>query len=65
MREPQHLEAESEVRVSDLRAVKDVGRGVGRAVVGEDDLAFDSAITKELGTTREARLDSASLVPGR
>jgi hypothetical protein len=40
-------------------------RGVGRAVVGEDDLALDSAVAKELGAPPEAFLDAARLVIGR
>jgi hypothetical protein len=39
-----------------------VRRGVGRAVVGEDDLAFDAAVAKELGAPPEASLDAARLV---
>jgi hypothetical protein len=40
-------------------------RGVGRAVVGEDDLALDPAVAKELGAPLEAFLDAARLVIGR
>jgi len=39
-----------------------VGRGVGRAVVGEDDLSLDSAVAKELGASPEAFLDTTRLV---
>jgi hypothetical protein len=39
--------------------------GVGRAVVGEDDLALDPAVAKELGASPEAFLDATRLVIGR
>jgi len=42
-----------------------VRRGVGRAVVGEDDLALDPAVAKELGASPEAFLDATRLVIGR
>jgi hypothetical protein len=51
--------------VRDLRAVKRGRRGVGRAVVGEDDLALDPAVAKELGASPEAFLDATRLVIGR
>jgi hypothetical protein len=50
------------MRVRDLGAMERVRRGVGRAVVGEDDLAFDPAVAKELGAPPEASLDAARLV---
>jgi hypothetical protein len=42
-----------------------VCRGVGRAVVGEDDLALDLAVAKELGASPETLLDATRLVIGR
>jgi len=45
--------------------MKRVCRGVGRAVVGEDDLALDLAVAKELGASPEALLDATRLVIGR
>jgi hypothetical protein len=42
-----------------------VRRGVGRAVVGEDDLPLDPAVAKELGASPEALLDATRLVIGR
>jgi hypothetical protein len=42
-----------------------VRRGVGRAVVGQDDLALDPAVAKELGASPEALLDATRLVIGR
>jgi hypothetical protein len=62
MRQAEHLEAQSEMRVGDLRAVERIRRGVGRAVVGEDDLARDLAVAKELGASLEAFLDATRLV---
>jgi hypothetical protein len=62
MRQAEHLEAQSEMRVGDLRAVERIRRGVGRAVVGEDDLALDLAVAKELGASLEAFLDATRLV---
>src|SRR5712691_8378250 len=53
------------MRVRDLRAMEHGRRGVGRAVVGEDDLALDPAVAKELGAPPEAFLDAARLVIGR
>jgi hypothetical protein len=50
------------MRVGDLGAVECVRRGVGRAVVGEDDLALDLAVAKELGASLEAFLDATRLV---
>jgi len=50
------------MRVRDLRTME-CGRGrVGRAVVGQDDLALDPAVAKELGAPREALLNAARLV---
>jgi hypothetical protein len=46
----------------DLRAVERVRRRVGRAVVGQDDLALDPAVAKELGASPEASLDATRLV---
>jgi hypothetical protein len=46
----------------DLRAMERIRRGVGRAVIGEDDLAFDLAVAKELGASPEAFLDATRLV---
>jgi hypothetical protein len=62
MRQAQHLEAQAEMRVRDLGAMERVRRGVGRAVVGEDDLALDPAVAKELGASPEAFLDATRLV---
>jgi hypothetical protein len=62
MRQAQHLEAQAEMRVRDLGAMEPVRRGVGRAVVGEDDLALDPAVAKELGASPEAFLDATRLV---
>jgi len=42
-----------------------VSRGVGRTVVGEDDLTLDPAVAKELGASPEAFLDATRLVIGR
>jgi hypothetical protein len=42
-----------------------VRRGVGRSIVGEDDLALDSAVAKVLGASPEAFLDATRLVIGR
>jgi len=39
-----------------------VRRRVGRAVVGEDDLALYLAVAKELGASPEASLDATRLV---
>jgi hypothetical protein len=39
-----------------------VRRGVGRPVIGEDDLALDLPVAKELGAPPEASLDAARLV---
>jgi len=36
--------------------------GVGRTVVGEDDLAFELPVAKELGASLEAFLDATRLV---
>jgi hypothetical protein len=44
--------------------VERVRRGVGRAVVREDDLALDRAVAKELGASPEAFLDATRLVIG-
>jgi hypothetical protein len=38
--------------------------GVGRTIVGEDDLALDPAVAKELGASPEALLDATRLVIG-
>jgi hypothetical protein len=65
MRQAQHLEAQAEVRVDDLCPMERVGGGVGRTVVGEDDLALDLAVAKELGASPEAFLDATRLVIGR
>jgi hypothetical protein len=65
VREAQHLEAQPEVRVRDLCPVERVRRGVRRAIVGEDDLALDAAVAKELGASPEACLDATRLVIGR
>jgi hypothetical protein len=62
MRQAQHLEGQAEVRMRDLRAMERIRRGVGRAVIGEDDLAFDLAVAKELGASPEAFLDATRLV---
>jgi len=48
--------------VRDLLTMERVRRRVGRAVVGEDDLALDPAVAKEFGAPREAFLDAARLV---
>jgi hypothetical protein len=40
-------------------------RGIGRAVVGEDDLSSESAVAKELGASSETLLDTTRLVIGR
>jgi hypothetical protein len=45
--------------------VERVRRGVGRAIVGEDDLAFHPAVAKELGASPETLLDATRLVIGR
>jgi len=45
--------------------MKGVRRRVRRPVVGEDDLALDSAVAKELGASPEAFLDATRLVIGR
>lgn len=42
-----------------------VRRRVGRAVVGEDDLALDRAVAKELGASPETLLDATRLVISR
>jgi len=65
VRQAQHLEAQPEVRVRDLCSVECVRRGVGRAIVGEDDLSLDLAVAKELGASPEACLDATRLVIGR
>jgi hypothetical protein len=65
MRQAQHLEGQTEVRVRDLRAMERVRGVVGRAVVGEDDLALDLAVAKELGASPEAFLDATRLVKRR
>jgi len=65
VRQPQHLEAETKVRVRDLGAVKDSRGRVRRPVVGEDDLTRDLAVAKELGASLEAFLDATRLVIGR
>jgi hypothetical protein len=39
--------------------------GIGRAVVGEDDLSGDPAVAKELGASSETLLDTTLLVIGR
>ena len=62
MRQPQDLEGQAQMRVRDLRPVERVRGRVGRAVVGEDDLAFDLAVAKELGASPEASLDATRLV---
>ena len=62
MRQPQDLERQAEMRVRDLRAMERVRRRVGRAVVGEDDLALYLAVAKELGASPEASLDATRLV---
>jgi hypothetical protein len=51
--------------VRDLRTMERVRRRVGRAVVGEDDLALYLAVAKELGASPEAFLDATRLVIGR
>jgi len=65
VRQAQHLEAQAEVRVRDLRAMEGVRRRVGRAVVGEDDLPLDPSVAEELGASPEALLDATRLVIGR
>jgi len=65
VRQAQHLEAQAEVRVRDLRAMERIRRGVGRPIVREDDLALDLAVAKELGASPEAFLDATRLVIGR
>jgi len=62
VRKAQHLEAQAEMRVRDLRTMERVRRRVRRAVVGKDDLALDPAVAKEFGAPREAFLDAARLV---
>ncbi len=44
--------------------MKRVRRCVGGAVVGEDDLALDLAVAKELGASPEAFFDATRLVIG-
>jgi hypothetical protein len=61
----QHLEAQSKMRVRDLRAVEPVRRRIDRPVVGEDDLPLYAAVAKELGASPEAFLDATRLVIGR
>jgi hypothetical protein len=39
-----------------------VRRRVGRTIVGEDDLALEPAVAKELGASPEAFLDATRLV---
>jgi hypothetical protein len=41
-----------------------IRRRVGRAVVGEDDLALDLTVAKELGASPETFLDARRLVIG-
>jgi hypothetical protein len=65
MRQAQHLEAQTEMRVRDLRTMERVRRRVGRAVIGEDDLALNLAVAKELSASPEAFLDATRLVIGR
>ena len=65
MRQAQNLEAQSKMRVRHFRAMERGRGGVGRTVVGEDDLAFDLAVAKELGASPEAFLDATRLVIGR
>jgi len=65
VRQAQHLEAQAEMRVRDLGTMERVRGGVGRTVVGEDDLALDRAVAKELGASLEAFLDATRLVIGR
>ena len=62
MRQAQNLEAQSEMRVRHLRAMESSRGGVGRTVVGEDDLAFELPVAKELGASLEAFLDATRLV---
>jgi hypothetical protein len=62
MRQAQDLEAQAEVRVRDFRAVERVRRCVSRTVIGQDDLALDPAVAKELGASPEAFLDATRLV---
>src|SRR6266566_6054857 len=50
------------MRMRDLRTMKRVRCCVGGAVVGEDDLALDRAVAKELGASPEAFLDATRLV---
>jgi hypothetical protein len=45
--------------------MEDVRGRVARAVVGEDDLALELAVAKELGAPLETLLDAARLVIGR
>jgi hypothetical protein len=42
-----------------------VGGRVGRAVVGEDDLALYRTVAKELGASPETLLDATRFVIGR
>jgi hypothetical protein len=42
--------------------MEDVRSSVGRAVIGEDDLALDGAVAKKLGASPEASLDATRLV---
>jgi len=65
MGQAQHLEAQAEMRVRDLGAMERIRCGVGRTIVGEDDLALDLAVAKELGASPEAFLDATRLVIGR
>jgi hypothetical protein len=62
MREAQHFEAQSEMRVRDLGAVKRGSGGVRRAIIGENDLPLDPAVAKELGASPETLLDATRLV---
>jgi hypothetical protein len=47
-----------------LGAMEHIRRGVGRAVVREDDLGGHLAVAKELGASPEAFLDATRLVIG-
>jgi hypothetical protein len=62
MRQSQHLEGQTEMRVRDLGAMKRVRSRVGRPVVSEDDLTLDLAVAKKLGASPEASLDATRLV---
>ena len=50
------------MRMRDLRTMKRVRSCVGGAVVGEDDLALDLAVAKELSASPETLLDATRLV---